>query len=271
MTFLTLNNVSVHFPIYRAFDLSLRNRILSSATGGLLGSDTRNLLVIQALSNIDVTLTTGERLALIGHNGAGKSTLLRVMAGIYEPFSGSVGRRGRIAPLFDVSLGMDPESTGYENIRLRGLFLGMTLKQMRQRVDEIADFSGLGDYLSLPIRTYSSGMQTRLAFSISASIEPEILLMDEGIAAGDAEFLEKANKKMEELVSKAGILVLASHSADLLKRFCKRAILLQHGRIVSEGPVDSVFQSYAQPSEAHSSIGVCDLTPFSQGGDEPTD
>ena len=250
MTFVTLNNVSVNFPIYSARDLSLRNHILNSATGGRLGSDERNPFVIQALANIDLALCTGDRLALIGHNGAGKSTLLRVIAGIYEPISGSVRTSGRIAPLFDMSLGMDPESTGYENIRLRGLFLGMSLKQVRQLVDEIADFSGLGDYLSLPIRTYSSGMHTRLAFSISASIEPEILIMDEGIGAGDAEFLQKANKKMEELINKAGILVLASHSADLLQRFCKRAILLEHGRVVSEGPVSSIFESYAQPQEA---------------------
>ena len=256
MSFLSLQNVSVNFPVYSAFDLSLRSRILSTATGGRLGSDNRNPLVIQALANIDLTLHTGERLALVGHNGAGKSTLLRVMAGIYEPYSGSVKRRGRIAPLFDTSLGMDPESTGYENIKLRGLFLGLTLKQVRERQDEIADFSGLGDYLNLPIRTYSSGMQTRLAFSISASIEPEILLMDEGIATGDAEFMEKANKKMEELVTKAGILVLASHSGDLLNRLCKRAILLQHGRVFTEGSVSSVFETYTQISEAHANVGA---------------
>jgi ABC-2 type transport system ATP-binding protein/lipopolysaccharide transport system ATP-binding protein len=249
MTLLALQNVSVNFPVYSAYDLSLRNRILSTATGGRLGSDGRHSLVIQALANIDLTLHTGDRLALIGHNGAGKSTLLRVLAGIYEPFSGVVKRQGRIAPLFDASLGMDPESTGYENIRLRGLFLGLSLKQVRQHLEEIADFSGLGDYLQLPIRTYSTGMQTRLAFSISASIEPEILLMDEGIAAGDAEFLQKANKKMEQLVNRAGILVLASHSIDLLQRFCTRAILLQHGRIISEGSVSSIFERYAQRGE----------------------
>jgi ABC-2 type transport system ATP-binding protein len=209
--------------------------------------------VVEALSDINLELRAGDRLGLIGHNGAGKSTLLRVMAGVYEPGVGRVCRKGRVAPMFDVSLGMDPDSTGYENIRLRGLFLGLTSKQIRALADDIADFSGLGDFLNMPIRTYSSGMHMRLAFSVSTSVEPEILLLDEGITAGDAAFLEKADRRVEELVSKAGILVLAAHSRELMERVCTRAALLEQGRIVEEGPVSETFDAYLGP---HNSVSL---------------
>src|SRR5262249_34952045 len=156
-------------------------------------------------------------------------------------------RRGRVACLFDVSHGMDPDSTGFENIRLRGLFLGLTNKQIRGLADDIADFSGLGDFLRMPIRTYSSGMHMRLAFSVSSSLEPEILLLDEAIAVGDAAFIEKANRRLEQLVSKAGILVLASHSEKLIGQLCNRAILLNRGRLIESGPVNQVWSTYARP------------------------
>jgi ABC-2 type transport system ATP-binding protein len=200
--------------------------------------------MIQALSNLNLELRTGDRMALVGHNGAGKTTLLRVIAGIYEPVTGHVSKRGRIAPLFDVGLCMDPETTGYDNIYLRGLLLGLNRRQIYSRIDEIADFSELGTFLDMPIRTYSTGMQARLAFAISTSIEPDILLLDEGIAAGDAAFLTKANKRMHELVDKAGILVFASHSEEHLQRFCNKAVLLERGRVRNEGRLEEILSEY---------------------------
>jgi ABC-2 type transport system ATP-binding protein len=241
---ISLSNVCVSFPVYGSRQLSLANRLLVTTTGGRIGSDSHSRTVVEALSDINLELRAGDRLGLIGNNGAGKSTLLRVMAGVYEPIVGRVRRRGRVAPMFDVSLGMDPDSTGYENIRLRGLFLGLTPKEILGLTDEIADFSGLGPFLNMPIRTYSSGMHMRLAFSVSSSVEPEILLLDEGIATGDAAFLEKADKRVEELVSKAGILVLAAHSRELMEQVCTRAVLLERGRVVEEGPVGDTFNAY---------------------------
>jgi ABC-type polysaccharide/polyol phosphate transport system ATPase subunit len=250
MSMISLANVCVAFPVYGSRQLSLTNRLLSTTSGGRIGSDSHSRTVVEALFDISLELRAGDRLGLIGHNGAGKSTLLRVMAGIYEPGAGRVCRKGKVAPLFDVSLGMDPDSTGYENIRLRGLFLGLTNKQIRAIADDIADFSGLGEFLNMPIRTYSSGMHLRLAFSVSTSVEPEILLLDEAIAVGDAAFVEKANRRVEELVRKAGILVLASHSSSLMERVCNRAILLEHGRVVEEGPVSETFKTYLARSNS---------------------
>ena len=244
MTSISLENVSVNFTVYDAHHRSIRNSLIGGTTGGRIGADSRERVMIQALSNVNMKLRTGDRLALVGHNGAGKTTLLRVIAGIYEPVTGHVSKRGRIAPLFDVGLGMDPETTGYDNIYLRGLLLGLNRRQIYSRIEEIADFSELGTFLDMPIRTYSTGMQARLAFAISTSIEPDILLLDEGIAAGDAAFLTKANKRMHELVDKAGILVFASHSEEHLQRFCNKAVLLERGRVRNEGRLEEILSEY---------------------------
>ena len=142
----------------------------------------------------------GDRVGLVGHNGAGKSTLLRLLSGIYEPTRGSATVGGRVAPVFDLGVGMDPEISGYENIIIRGLFLGQTRKQMAAKVDEIAEFTELGEYLSMPLRTYSTGMRVRLAMGVVTSIDPEILLLDEGIGAVDADFLKKAQSRLQSLV-----------------------------------------------------------------------
>jgi ABC-2 type transport system ATP-binding protein/lipopolysaccharide transport system ATP-binding protein len=186
----------------------------------------------------------GERVGLVGHNGAGKTTLLRVIAGIYEPVTGTVAVEGRTVPLFDAGLGTDPESSGMDNIQLRGLFLGLSKAEMRRRTDEIAEFTGLGPFLDMPLRTYSTGMQARLAFAISTCIDPDVLLLDEGIGAGDAAFMAKASQRLDRLVQQTGILVLASHSEDLLRRLCSKAFLFEHGRVVAEGSVDEVLARY---------------------------
>ncbi|WP_342359590.1 ABC transporter ATP-binding protein [Terrarubrum flagellatum] len=239
-----LENVSVQFPLYGGSARSLRNRLVSSVTGGRIGSDARSRICVEALTGINMRIEHGERVALIGHNGAGKTTLLRVLAGIYVPQGGRIAIKGRIAPLFDIGLGMDGEASGYDNIRLRGLSLGLSRREIESRIDEIADFTELGAFLDMPIRTYSAGMQIRLAFAVSTSVEPDILLLDEGIGAVDSTFLEKANARLKKFVDRAGILVLASHADGLLSELCTRAIRLEHGRLVDDGPLAQVMRRH---------------------------
>nr|WP_240905563.1 ABC transporter ATP-binding protein [Thiorhodococcus mannitoliphagus] len=243
-----MENVSVSFPVYNAATRSIKNRIIQSATGGQIRADTtsQRISVVQALQDITLTLGEGDRLGLIGHNGAGKTTLLRVLGGIYEPNSGRISVKGLTVPLFDISLGMDQESTGYENIILRGLFLGLTRREIKARMEEIADFTELGDFLDLPIRTYSAGMQMRLAFAVSTSVVPDILLLDEGIGAGDAAFMHKARERLARFTEKVSIIVLSSHSDDLVRSMCSKAILMEHGQIVHAGPTDEVLERYRE-------------------------
>jgi ABC-2 type transport system ATP-binding protein/lipopolysaccharide transport system ATP-binding protein len=243
MADIQLDNVSVAFPIYDASSRSLKKRLVGAATGGRIQSET-GPSVVQALDDVTLHFQHGDRIGLIGHNGAGKTTLLRVLAGIYEPSGGTVRVDGHVAPLFDISLGMDPESTGYENIVLRGLFLGMSRAEIDARMEEIAEFTELGSFLELPIRTYSAGMRMRLAFAVSTSIHPDILLLDEGIGAGDAGFIEKANRRLQEFTDKAAIIVLASHSEQLVSQVCRAAVLMEHGRVIAQGPTDEVLASY---------------------------
>ena len=248
MASIRLNNVSVAFPIYDSSTRSIKNRILSNQAGGSIQtSPGTHQSVVNALSSITEEFNHGTRVALVGHNGAGKSTLLRVLAGIYEPCSGTLQIDGHVAPLFDISLGMDHEATGYENIRLRGLFLGLSRSEIENKIDDIVDFAELGGFLDLPVRTYSAGMRLRLAFSISTAIEPDILLIDEGIAAGDAAFLDKANKRLHEFTNKASIIVLASHSPDLITNMCTSAVVMERGTIVATGKPADMLELYANP------------------------
>ncbi len=234
---------SVDFPIFDAKTRSLKKAVLG-LVGGNITADERKVPVIQALHDISIRIEEGDRVALVGHNGAGKSTLLRLLSGIYEPTRGKALIEGRVAPVFDLGVGMDPEISGYENILIRGLFLGMTRKQMEARVDQIADFTELGDFLNMPLRTYSTGMRVRLALGVVTSIDPEILLFDEGIGAVDAAFLEKAKQRLEELVSRAGLLVFASHSDEFLRRLCTTAIWMEHGQVKQQGDLREVLTAY---------------------------
>jgi ABC-type polysaccharide/polyol phosphate transport system ATPase subunit len=246
MASISVENISVVFPIYDGASRSLRHHIMTASTGGRIGPESRRISV-EALSGVSFSLAHGDRVGLIGHNGAGKTTLLRVLAGIYEPVVGRVHVEGQVAPLFDAALGIDPDSTGYENIRLRGLYLGLTRREIESKMDEIAEFTELGPFLNVPLRTYSAGMQTRVAFAVSTSIDPEILLLDEAIGAGDAAFMAKAQRRMADLVSKAGILVFASHSTELVRRFCNKGIVLEHGRMIFMGSIDDALDFYADP------------------------
>ncbi len=245
MASIELDQVSVAFPVYTAGNRSLKKTMLAATTGGRIGSDAKHV-VVQALDQISLRVSDGDRLALIGHNGAGKTTLLRVLAGIYEPRVGTLKVQGRVTPMFDISLGIDPDSTGYENIILRGLYLGLTRAEIMARRDSVADFTELGAFLDFPVRTYSAGMQARLAFAMATCIEPEILLLDEGISAGDANFMDKANERLDQFINKAGILVLASHSSELVRRLCNKAVVMEHGRIVWSGGVDDGLSVYRE-------------------------
>ena len=242
MVSIEVRNAYVDFPIFDAKTRSLKKAVLGRA-GGKIGTDSK-VPIIEALRDITVSLRRGDRVALVGHNGAGKSTLLRLMAGIYEPTRGRAVVQGKVAPVFDLAVGMDPEISGLDNILIRGLFLGMTRKQMEARVDDIAAFTELGDYLSMPLRTYSTGMRVRLALGVVTSIDPEILLLDEGIGAVDAEFLKKARTRLQALVERSGILVFASHSNEFLARLCKTAMWIDHGTIKMTGGIEEVVRAY---------------------------
>lgn len=239
-------NACVDFPIFDAKSRSLKKAMISTA-GGAIGKNADNTVVVEALKDINLHLREGDRVGLVGHNGAGKSTLLRLLSGIYEPTRGSADVRGRVAPVFDLGVGMDPEVSGYDNIIIRGLFLGQTIKQMKNKMDEIAEFTELGDYLAMPLRTYSTGMRVRLALGVVTSIEPEILLLDEGIGAVDAAFMAKARVRLQEMVKRSGILVFASHSNDFLAQLCNTALWVEHGQIKKAGLVDEVVEAYEGP------------------------
>lgn len=241
---LRLRDVSVEFPIYSGGSRSLKKLLFHTTTHGNLARDARDRVTVQALTGITIDIEHGDRLALIGANGAGKSTLLKVLAGIYAPTRGRVHASGRVSALLTASVGLNPEATGRENIINRGMYMDVHPRDMRPRVDEIAEFTELGYYIDMPVRTYSAGMMIRLCFAVATSLRPEILLMDEWLAAGDAAFLNKAHQRMQEFVSASSIMVLASHSMALLREWCNRAILLDHGRIVAAGDFDEVEAAY---------------------------
>lgn len=249
-TEIALDNVSVSFPIYQGGSRSLKKSLLFRGSGGRLARDAHQRITVDALRNVSLSLKAGDRLALIGSNGAGKTTLLRAMAGIYEPVSGSVMTRGRISPMFDIGLGIDSELSGYDNIRIRGLFLGMSPAEIEERMPEIIDFTELGDFLELPVRTYSSGMVVRLTFAVATCFAPEILLMDEWFVAGDASFMAKAHQRIGTFISQASLLVLASHNADVCRQWCNKAIWMDQGRVRAQGTVDEVLDAYEHKDAA---------------------
>lgn len=244
MASIHLRATRVEIPIYDTSARSLKKRILSASTGGRIVRD-HGVTVVRVINGVSFELKDGDRLGLVGPNGAGKTSLLRVLAGVYEPTGGWISVEGSVIPLLDINLGIDYESTGYENILLRGAVLGLERHDMRALTDEVSEFTGLGNYLEVPVRTYSSGMVLRLSFSISTSVTPEILLLDEFFSVGDAAFLEKAERRLNELISKAGILVFASHSQDLIRRLCNKVLWLDKGEIRALGEVEPVLKQYS--------------------------
>jgi len=238
MVHVTAQHLVVDFPIYGARSRSLKNTVLHAATGGQLAHDAGDRVVVRALNDVSFALHEGDRVGLVGHNGSGKSTLLRVLAGAYEPIGGSIETVGRVASMLSITLGMDVEATGYENIFVRATIMGMRPRQILSMVDEICDFSELGDYINVPVRTYSSGMAMRLAFAVSTSVPADIVLMDEWLSVGDAAFADKAQARLEQMLGQAKILVVASHDEKLIRRTCNRLMRLDHGRLIAIEDID---------------------------------
>ena len=252
----TLENVGLQIPIYGASSHSLRARIARPLVGGKIQRGDFNIVVAQALEDISCNISPGDRLGLIGHNGAGKSTLLWVLAGVYEPTQGSILRRGRIVTLFELSQGMLDEASGIENIYARGALLGLSERDMRPRVEEILAFAELEEYADLPLRTYSSGMRLRLAFSICTSVEAEIALLDEVVGAGDERFVEKAQARLRDFVQRAGIVVIATHGLEMIHSMCTRAIVLRQGKMMFDGDVEAAIEKYHAYSTAQGAPGI---------------
>jgi ABC-type polysaccharide/polyol phosphate transport system ATPase subunit len=243
MALIEVNNLSLSYPVYGSDAMSVKSTILNMATGGFVKKDTKHVFV-DALRNVSFSLEKGDRLALIGHNGAGKSTLLRVLAKVYEPTFGDVTIKGKSNCLFDLMMGLDFELNGYENIILRGRISGLSKKEALKIIPSVEEFAELGHFMNMPIKSYSSGMQIRLAFGIITSIVSEIILIDEIINVGDVQFVKKARLQIGNLINQADILVLSTHDLNTVKDLCNKAIWLEHGRVVEFGPVNEIVTKY---------------------------
>ena len=242
MAHIKLTDVGVEFPIHNANSRSLQLQVFS-ALGGKLARHSRAVFV-RALNGVNLDLQEGDRIGIVGHNGAGKTTLLRVLAGVYEPTQGALSIDGRLSSFTDITLGMDPEATGLDNIIFRCVFMGLSFAEARKLSPSIEEFSELGEFLRLPVRTYSTGMFLRLAFAISTSIEPEIIVMDEMIGAGDARFLEKAKRRLADLLTRVKILVVATHDSSIMESLCNKIVWLEHGEVRKIGPFAEVYPDY---------------------------
>jgi len=246
MARISLRNVSIAFPIFSSHTRSIKTAVFSRLGGRIAAHN--DTVTVQALTNISLELRDGDQVGIVGHNGAGKTTFLRVVAGVYPPLSGEAAIEGKVSSFTDIALGMDPEATGWQNIIFRCIFLGLTFAAARKLAPSIGEFSELGEYLDLPVRTYSTGMFMRLAFAISTAVQPDIVVMDEMIGAGDQRFIDKAKKRIAELLERARILVLASHSEPIIRAFCNKALWLEKGQIKMLGPVDEVLRAYISPA-----------------------
>lgn len=244
MASISLQNVSLEFPIFSARATSLRHQILRLGTGGLIGANTSGHRVVSALTDISLSITDGARIGLIGHNGSGKSTLMRLISGIYHPTRGTSSIEGRVSTIFELGVGADPDLSGMENIYRIGAMMGMSQEHIRDLVPQVTEFTELGDFIDLPVRTYSAGMSMRLYFAMALFSDPEVLLIDEVFGAGDAAFQSRAEARLEKQIFDSHIFMFASHSPDLVKRFCDRCILMSHGKMVFFGDTADALIEY---------------------------
>ena len=244
MAIIDFQGVCVDFPVFNSTGRSLKKRLMSVATGGQLSEDATGVVVIRALENLTFKFEDGERIAVLGHNGAGKTTLLRVLSGVYAPTSGNAIIQGVLGSLIDISLGIDPEASGLDNIYIRGRLLGMSAAEIKAKTPEIVEYSELGDFIEMPVRTYSTGMHMRLAFTISTTLRPQILLMDEWLSVGDEGFKHKAEARMNDVVQSTNILIVATHSRELALKTCTRALWLEHGKIKMDATSSEVCDAY---------------------------
>jgi len=244
MSHITLDKVCLDFPVYNADARSLKSSLVNVATGGQLRAGNKGGITVRALDDINLKIEPGERVGLVGHNGSGKSSLLRVLNGVYRPSSGTLSVDGEIGSLIDINIGINPEATGLENITTCAALMGIPKSTIVEKLPDIIEFSELGDYISMPVRTYSSGMQMRLMFSIATTMKPQILLMDEWLSVGDESFVKKAEERLGKLVSETDILVFASHSRKTITSTCNRLIWLEHGRIKADGNVETIANEY---------------------------
>jgi ABC-type polysaccharide/polyol phosphate transport system ATPase subunit len=242
MAHILLKDVDLTFCVRIGGRITLKEHLV----GWLSGKRRKTTMEVRALRGINLEVREGDRLGIIGANGAGKSTLLRLLAGIYPPTAGGRVVDGRISSVFDISLGFESDASGWENIKFRSYLQGQTARDVRDKIHAIADFTELGKFLDMPVRYYSSGMRLRLAFSIATAIEPEVLLLDEVMSAGDMAFRDKARRRMEEMMSRARILVMVSHDMESLQRLCNRGIWLHKGSVRREGGMDEVVHRYTQ-------------------------
>lgn len=246
MSVVTLENVYLSYPIYAADTRSLKRNFIQTFTGGRLGKGQKGPMIVDALQNISFTLQQGDRLGLIGHNGAGKTTLLRVLAGVFEPHAGRVIINGKVSTLLDISVGMQVDFNAYENIKMRVLMNNLSKEKAAALPADIEEFTELGNFLSMPVKTYSAGMGVRLAFGISTAIIPEVLLLDEIFTAGDARFMGKAEKRMENLITQSKVLVMSSHNNEVIEQFCNKVLWLEHGTVKAFGETSAVLAQYTQ-------------------------
>jgi lipopolysaccharide transport system ATP-binding protein len=242
-----LSGISIDFPLYHGTARSLKKTVFSQLSGRM-GEDRKHRMVVQAVRDVTFRLAPGDRLGLVGGNGAGKTTLLRTLAGIYEPPVGRIMVRGSLGALLDPNLGMNMELTGRENIALRGLYGGMSPATIRRLEEDVCEFAELDQFIDLPVRIYSSGMVVRLGFALATAIRPQVLLMDEWFLAGDAGFLEKARARLEDMVRGAEILVISTHSAQVVLDWCNRVIWMDQGRVRDDGPPREVLERYLGPA-----------------------
>jgi lipopolysaccharide transport system ATP-binding protein len=252
MASISIQKVGVHFLIPAARSLNIGGAISRIALGGQIGGG-QGGIGVSALKDISLELNDGDRLGILGHNGAGKSTLLRVLGGILPPTSGYVRVEGVVSALLSIHMGLRPESSGQDNIRFRARYMGCSEDDIANNFKDIVEFSGLGEYLQLPLKSYSSGMKLRLAFAIATAFKPDILILDEWLSAGDAEFQKKASERLRNLIDKSGIFAFASHNYRLQAELCNRGIVLSRGEIVFAGSIDEAIE-YNQRIQAAKSV-----------------